>query len=96
VLGQDWAQEGEAYVLRSRRLDPLTSVLHNETLILKPDGARRRYEMRIRCYTLPELRQMLAKAGLWAGFSVYGSYDRTEELSLDSYQMLVVAHKAEP
>jgi SAM-dependent methyltransferase len=93
VLGQDWGQEGEAHILRSRQLDPLTSVLHNATLILSPDGRSRRYEMRIRCYTFPELRRLLAGAGLEAKPPVFGGYDLTEKLSLDSYQMIAVAHK---
>lgn len=93
VLGQDWNQEEGAHVLRSRRLDPLTSVLHNETLVLDSDGGQRRYDMRIRCYTFPELRQLLAGARLGTGLLAYGGYSLTEELSLDSYQMIVVAHK---
>lgn len=93
VLGQDWSQEGETHILRSRQLDPLTSVLHNETLILGPDGSCRRYEMRIRCYVFPELRRLLAGAGLEAELPVYGGYDLAEKFSPDSYQMIVVARK---
>jgi len=93
VLGQDWSREGETHVLRSRQLDPLTSILHNETLILKPDGICRRYEMRIRCYAFPELRRLLAGAGLEAEHPLYGGYDASEKFSLDSYQMIVVARK---
>jgi len=93
VLGQDWSREGETYVLRSRRLNPLTSVLHNETLILGSDASCRRYEMRIRCYTFPEVQELLAEAGLEVEPPVYGGYDPLEKLSLDSYQMIVVARR---
>jgi len=93
VLGQDWSREGEAHVLRSRQLDPLTGVLHNEVLILEPDGHRRSYEMRIRCYTFPELRRLFTEAGLRVRLPVYGGYDLAETLTLDSYQMVVVAEK---
>jgi hypothetical protein len=93
VLGQDWSHEREAHVLRSRQLDPLTGVLHNKVLILEPDGRRRSYEMRIRCYTFPELERLLTEAGLKVRLPVYGAYDLTEMLSLDSYQMVVVARK---
>jgi SAM-dependent methyltransferase len=95
VLGQDWGQEGDTYVLRSRRLDPLTGVLHNQTVILGPDGSKRQYEMRIRCYTFPELHHLLAGAGLATGETAYGGYDLARKLSLDSYQMVVVARKVE-
>lgn len=93
VLGQDWSKEGEAHILRSRQLDPLTSVLHNQVLILESDGLRRSYEMRVRCYTFPELRRLLAGEGLEVELPVYGGYDLAEMLSLDSYQMIVVARK---
>jgi SAM-dependent methyltransferase len=93
VLGRDWNQEGEAHVLRSRRLDPLSSVLHNETMILRSDGSSQRYDMHVRCYTFPELRGLLASEGLEADPSVFGEYDLAEGLSLDSYQLIVVARK---
>jgi SAM-dependent methyltransferase len=93
VLGQDWSRQGECHILRSRRLDPLTSVLHNETLILSSDGSNRSYDMWIRCFTFPELRRMLVAERLEVQLPVYGGYDLAEPLSLDSYQMIVAARK---
>jgi SAM-dependent methyltransferase len=93
VLGQDWVPEGDRIVLRSRQLDPLTGVLHNETLIVDPDGENRSYEMRIRCFTFPELRRMLAAEQLEVTEPVCGSYDLSEPFALDSYQMIVTARK---
>jgi SAM-dependent methyltransferase len=95
VLGRDWEQDGESYVLRSRQLEPSTSVLRNDTLVLAPDGGRRAYQMRIRCYTLPELRRLLASSGLEVNSETYGEYDESQKLSMNSYQIIVAARKME-
>lgn len=93
VLGQDWMPEGDRIILRSRQLDPLTSVLHSETLIIDPDGENRSYQMRIQCFTFPELKRMLAAEQLEVTHPVCGNYDVSEPLALDSYQMIVTARK---
>ncbi len=79
--------------LEERSFDLLTSC--NEVKITKiyPDGQLKEYSHSLRVYTLTELANMLAVAGLQVK-AYYGAWDRSE-LTIDSFRLILLAQKVE-
>lgn len=77
-IGPDWLETEEGFLLHRGEFDPITSRLNGTWELVKPDGTvivegENPERNGIRCYCVPELRDMLAKAGLEAtGF--YGTW----------------------
>ncbi len=79
-------------VLQEQELDLRTSRLAIHITALEPDGRRKEYEQSIRVYTLTELAEMLATAGLVLD-EYYGDLAGSP-LTLDSPRLVLVARKA--
>jgi SAM-dependent methyltransferase len=74
-------------VLEERRFDLLNSRHEIKITMIQPDGQRSEYHQSIRIYTLTELVQMLAAAGLTMQ-AYYGGLDHSS-LSLESRMVLL-------
>jgi SAM-dependent methyltransferase len=80
-------------VLEERRFDLLTSSNEVKVTMLFSDGQRREYNHSLRVYTLTELAQMLAVAGLQVK-AFYGGWDGST-LTMDSFRLILLSQKAE-
>jgi len=78
-------------VLEERRLDLLTSRNEVKVTMLFSDGQRREYSHFLRVYTLTELVQMLAVAGLQVK-TYLGSWDGSA-LTMDSFRLILLSQK---
>ncbi len=77
--------------LQAATLDLLTGRIHTEVTLVEPDGRRESREFIMRQYTLAELVQMLAAAGL-AVREAWGNFDGSH-YTLDSPRLLVLAER---
>jgi len=78
-------------VLEERRFDLLTSLNEVKVTMLFSDGQRREYSHSLRVYTLTELVQMLAVAGLQVK-TYLGSWDGSA-LTMDSFRLILLSQK---
>jgi len=78
-------------VLEERRFDLLTSSNEVKVTMLFSDGQRREYSHSLRVYTLTELAQMLAVAGLQVK-AFYGGLDGNA-LTMDSFRLILLSQK---
>ena len=78
-------------VLEERRFDLLTSSNEVKVTMLFSDGQRREYSHFLRVYTLTELVQMLAVAGLQVK-AFYGGWDGSA-LTMDSFRLILLSQK---
>ncbi len=78
-------------VLEERRFDLLTSRNEVKVTMLFSDGQRREYSHFLRVYTLTELVQMLAVAGLQVK-TYLGSWDGSA-LTMDSFRLILLSQK---
>lgn len=78
-------------VLEERRFDLLTSLNKVKVTMLFSDGQRREYSHSLRVYTLTELVQMLAVAGLQVK-AFYGGLDGSA-LTMDSFRLILLSQK---
>jgi SAM-dependent methyltransferase len=78
-------------VLEERRFDLLTSLNEVKVTMLFSDGQRREYSHFLRVYTLTELVQMLAVAGLQVK-AFYGGLDGSA-LTMDSFRLILLSQK---
>lgn len=81
-----------ALMINRFSFDLLSGRLHNHRSILR-DGARKEIHFSVRLYSVTEIRDLLARAGL-ALQSVYAEWDASP-LRLDSPAMVLVAKKPE-
>lgn len=84
--------EGEI-VLEERNFDLLTSRANVKITRILPDGQRKEYGHAARLYSLTELAQMLAVAGLQVK-AYYGAWDGSK-LTIDSFRLILLAQKGE-
>ena len=89
----DWHQHDDGRViLEHRELDLQTSTNHLTYTEILPDGTRLEMsDLHMRLYTLTELTEMLAAAGLTLE-TVYGGF-RGEEYGVNTRRMIIVASK---
>jgi SAM-dependent methyltransferase len=80
-------------VLEERRFDLLTSRNNVQVTMIYPDGQRKEYSHSLRVYTLTELAQMLAVAGLRVQ-ACYGTWDRSP-LTMDNFRLILLSQKPE-
>jgi SAM-dependent methyltransferase len=80
-------------VLEERSFDLLTSRNEVKMIMIYPDGQRKEYGFTHRVYTLTELVQMLAAAGLQVK-AYFGSWDRSK-LTIDSFRLILLSQKVE-
>ncbi len=78
-------------VLEERRFDLLTSRNEVEVTMIYPDGQLREYSHSLRIYTLTELAQMLAVAGLQV--KAYYSAWNGSALTIDSFRLILLSQK---
>lgn len=78
-------------VLEERRFDLLASHTEVKVTMIYPDGQRTEYSHSLRVYTLTELVQMLAKAGLQVK-GHFGAWDRSD-LTIDSFRLIVLSQR---
>ena len=78
-------------VLRERRLDLATEVMHEDVLLIRPDGSRTEYRMAMRMRSLHGYLALLREAGLepeaW-----YGDLDGSR-LELSSWRLVLVSRR---
>lgn len=79
--------------LEERSFDLLTSRSEVQIMMIYPDGQRKEYGFTHRVYTLTELVQMLAVAGLQMK-AFFGTWDRSE-LTIDSFRLILLSQKVE-
>jgi SAM-dependent methyltransferase len=80
-------------VLEEREFDLLTSRANVKLTMIYADGERKEYGHAGRVYTLTELAQMLALAGLQVK-AYFGGWN-SQELTIDSFRLIVLAQKVE-
>jgi len=78
-------------VLEERSFDLLASRSEVKITMIYADGQRREHSFSHRVYTLTELVQMLAKAGLQVK-GYFSAWDRSD-LTIDSYRLIVLSQK---
>ncbi len=78
-------------VLEERNFQLLTSRNEVKITMVYPDGQRREYGYAHRVYTLTELVQMLAVAGLQVK-TYFGAWDGSE-LTIDSFRLILLSQK---
>ena len=78
-------------VLEERRFDLLTSRNEVNVTMLFSDGQRREYSHSLRVYTLTELAQMLAVAGLEVK-AYLGAWDGST-LTIGSFRLILLSQK---
>lgn len=80
-----------SHVLRERRFDLATDVMHEELLLIRADGSRTQYRMRLRMRSLHNYLALLKEAALepeaW-----YGGIDGVP-LEMDSWRLVLVSRK---
>jgi SAM-dependent methyltransferase len=77
--------------LEERSFDLLTSRNEVHITMIYPDGQRTEYSHSLRVYTLTELVQMLAVAGLQMK-AYFGAWDRSA-LTIDSFRLILLSQK---
>jgi SAM-dependent methyltransferase len=80
-------------VLEERNFDLLTSRANVKITMIYPNGQRKEYGHAARVYSLTELAQMLAVAGLQVK-AYYGAWDGSK-LTIDSFRLILLAQKVE-
>lgn len=101
VIHRDWLirnfrprywhqQDGDSYLLEESQFDELNSRVISTWTLLLP-SRRREYRLSIRVFTLKELIQLCASAGL-EYVKAFGSLSG-EALSLDSPRLIFLARK---
>lgn len=83
--------DGGVIVLEERQINLLTSRMEVTVTLLHPAGVRTVYGHAMRLYTLTELAEMLAAAGLTLA-GAYGGLDGSA-VSLESHRLALVARK---
>jgi SAM-dependent methyltransferase len=78
-------------VLEERQFDLLTSRIAVAITMIEPDGSRKEYGFEHRLYSLTELRDMMATAGLTVT-EHYGGLDG-RPLTLDSKRLVILSRK---
>jgi SAM-dependent methyltransferase len=78
-------------VLEERSFDLLTSRNEVNVTMIYPDGQRKEYSHSLRVYTLTELAQMLAMAGLKVK-AYLGAWDGSD-LTIDSFRLILLSQK---
>ncbi|HEU4329062.1 MAG TPA: class I SAM-dependent methyltransferase [Roseiflexaceae bacterium] len=61
---RDWCESADGVELLEVLVDRAAMTCTDRVTLLRPDGRRERYQLTRRHYTLPELRRLLADAGL--------------------------------
>lgn len=87
----DWEKVINGIELSKRKFDYLTGYNYDEKTYITKNGQRKKYEMRVRSYTLSEFISMLKKNKL-KFVRVYGGYDGSE-FTYNSRKMIVIAKK---
>ncbi len=80
-------------VLEERRFDLLTSRNNVQVTMVYPDGQRKEYRHSLRVYTLTELAQLLAVAGLQVK-AYFSAWDGSA-LTIDSFRLILLSQKPE-
>jgi SAM-dependent methyltransferase len=80
-------------VLEERRFDLLTSRNNVQVTMLYPDGQRKEYSHSLCVYTLTELAQMLAVAGLQVK-AYFSAWDGSA-LTIDSFRLILLSQRVE-
>ncbi len=89
---KDWGEFPNFYMLERRTLDIEKSKLYSQwTLIDKKDGKIKTFDHNLRLYTLPQLQEILEKAGLTM-VGTFGNYEG-QELQQDSHRLIVLARR---
>ncbi len=89
---KDWAEFAHFYLLERRTLDPKRMRLFSQWIVLDKAGNKARtFDHNLRLYSLPQLREMLKKAGL-AVKKTYGDYEEQRFRSV-SPRLIVLAEK---
>jgi len=89
---RDWAEFEPFYLLEKRSLDHKNSKLTSHwTIVQKGSGKIKSIRHEVRLYTLAQIEQLLAEAGLSVK-EVYGGYEK-QEFNLDTSRMIVLAQK---
>lgn len=87
-----WQQAADgSLILEERRMDFLTGRQHNRVLLIRPDGGRQEKEIDLRLYTLKELSEMLARAGMKVG-RTWGGFDG-RDYGMSTLRMIVLGEK---
>jgi SAM-dependent methyltransferase len=76
-------------VLRERRLDLPTDVMHEDVLVIRPDGSRSKHQFAVRMRSLHSYLSLLSESGL-EPLSWYGGLDG-RPLELDSWRLVLVS-----
>ena len=86
-----YVSEKDGNLLINRfHFDPLTAILRNERIVIR-DGQRRDRPINMRLYSVTEISERLAEAGLQVT-GIYEEWDATE-LRVDSPSLVVIAQK---
>jgi SAM-dependent methyltransferase len=89
---RSWEELRDCYVLYDFAFNVASGVAHTQqTIIDKSTQETRTHDIRVRVYSLPELREMLRSVGLLV-YSVYGDWDESSFTS-DSRYMITCAIK---
>jgi SAM-dependent methyltransferase len=83
-------EKDDSLMINRFSFDTETGRLHNQRIIIR-DGERKDLPFSVRLYSVTELRDLLARAGLILD-RVYGEWD-AQPLALDSPSLVVVARK---
>ena len=78
-------------ILEERSFDLLTSRANVKITMIYPNGERKEYGHAARVYTLTELAQMLAIAGLQVR-AYFGAWDHSA-LTIDNFRLILLSQK---
>ncbi|MFA5795490.1 MAG: methyltransferase domain-containing protein [Candidatus Brocadiia bacterium] len=83
-------QKGDDLMIGRVSFDSITGRLYNKRIIIR-DGKRKDAPFFVRLYTVPEIKELLAKVGLKLD-KLYGNW-QSAPLTMDTFRMIVIARK---